>query len=370
MMDRVRRPVKVFADPASLWMAGWFPGYARPAMIQVQISRFGGTEVLIPVEAPSPALGPGQVRIKVSAAGVNFAEVQMRMGLYPEAPRVPFVPGFEVAGVIAETAPGVKEFRRGERVLAACRFGGYASEIVLPAAQVRRTPRRLSDKEAAAIPVAFLTAWIALVDMARVREGDHVLIPGAAGGVGTAMVQVAARAGARVTALVGSAEKKAKVRALGASQALTYEELESKRGGANGRGFTLVMEPRGGSYVRDSMRRLAPGGRVVCYGVSSLVSGPRRSIPLVLGRLLQTPLFTPIGLQMSNYGVLGLNLLKLFDTDEGIHMLMNAMEGVLEGIQTGVFSPVVGKTFPLAKAGEAHRYLQSRNGIGKVVLVC
>lgn len=337
-------------------------------MIQVQISRFGGTEVLVQVEVPPPLLGPGEVRIKVSAAGVSFAEVQMRMGLYPEAPRLPFVPGFEVAGVVAEAAPGVRTFRRGERVLAACRFGGYATEIVLPAAQVRKTPRKLSDKEAAAIPVSFLTAWIALVDMARVREGDRVLVPGAAGGVGTAMVQIAARAGARVTALVGSAEKKRKVRALGAFRALTYEELETGRGGDR-RDFTLVLEPRGGSHVKDSIRRLAPGGRVVCYGVSSLVSGPRRSIPFVLGRLLQTPLFTPIGLQMANHGVLGLNLLKLFDSDQGIRLLMNAMEGALDGIQSGLFSPVVGKTFPLIKAGDAHRYLQSRKGIGKVILV-
>ena len=338
-------------------------------MIQVQISRFGGTEVLVPVEVPSPPLGPGEVRIKVSAAGVSFAEAQMRLGLYPEAPRLPFVPGFEVAGVIAEVHPGVRTFRRGERVFAVCRFGGYASEIVLPALQVRKTPRKLSDKEAAAIPVSFLTAWIALVDVARVREGDRVLVPGAAGGVGTAMVQVAARAGARVTALVGSAEKKEKVRALGASQVLTYEELEAGKGG-DGHDFTVILEPRGGSFVKDAMRRLAPCGRVVCYGVSSIVCGTKRSIPFVLRSLLQTPLFTPIGLQMGNKGVLGLNLLKFFDSDKGVRLAMNAMDGALEGIQSGIFSPVIGKTFPLARAGDAHAYLQSRKSTGTVILIC
>ena len=347
---------------------GPFPGYARPAMIQVQISRFGGADVLVPVEVSSPPLAPGQVRIKVSAAGVNFAEVQMRMGLYPEAPKVPFVPGFEVAGVIVETAPGVREFRRGERVLAVCRFGGYASEVVLPASQVRKTPRRLSDKEAAAVPVSFLTAWISLVDLARVREGDRVLVPGAAGGVGTAMVQVAARAGARVTAVVGSAEKKERVRALGAAQALTYDELESGRGG-DGHDFTVILEPRGGRHVRESMKRLAPCGRVVCYGVSSFVNGPTRSIPRVVGQLLRTPIFTPIGLQMENRGVLGLNLLKFFDSAEGLKLAMEAMDSALAGLQSGMFTPVVGKTFPLAKAGEAHKYLQSRKAVGKVVLL-
>lgn len=345
-------------------------------MIQVQISRFGGADVLVPVEVPSPPVGPGEVRIKVSAAGVNFAEVQMRMGLYPEAPKVPFVPGFEVAGVITETAPGIRELRKGERVLAICRFGGYASEIVLPASQVRKTPRRLSDKEAASVPVSFLTAWIALVDLARVRADDRVLIPGAAGGVGTAMVQVAARAGAQVTAVVGSAEKKEKVRALGAAQALTYDELAAGRGGrgkpsraGEAQGYTVILEPRGGRHVKESMKRLAPCGRVVCYGVSSIVHGPRRSIPRVLGQLLQTPVFTPIGLQMGNRGVLGLNLLKFFDSEEGMRLAMDAMDGVLEGLQSGLFVPVVGKTFPMTKATDAHRYLQSRKSVGKVILL-
>jgi synaptic vesicle membrane protein VAT-1 len=346
-------------------------------MIQVQISRFGGADVLVPVEVPAPALGAGQVRIKVSATGVNFAEVQMRMGLYPEAPRVPFVPGFEVAGVIVETAPEVRDFRRGERVLAICRFGGYTSEIVLPASQVRKTPRRLSDKEAAAVPVSFLTAWVALVDLARVRADDRVLVPGAAGGVGTAMVQVAARAGAQVTAVVGSADKKEKVRALGAAYALTYEELaagrdsggRARKDGGSGHGYTVIVEPPGGRHGREAMERLAPCGRVVCYGVSSMVAGPRRSIPRVLGQLLRTPLFTPIGLQMANRGVLGLNLLKFFDSEEGLRLAMSAMDGVLEGLQSGLFTPVVGKTFPLVKAAEAHRYLQSRKSVGKVILL-
>ena len=109
-------------------------------MIQVQITRPGGPDVLHVIEVPPPPILPGHVRVKVSAAGVNFADVQMRMGLYVEAPRTPFVPGFEVAGVIAEVGPGVRTFRRGERVMAACRFGGYTSEIVLAANQVRRTP--------------------------------------------------------------------------------------------------------------------------------------------------------------------------------------------------------------------------------------
>jgi NADPH:quinone reductase-like Zn-dependent oxidoreductase len=337
-------------------------------MIQVQISRFGGPEVLKTVEVPSPPVGPADVRLKVSAAGVNFAEVHMRVGLNTGSPRPPFVPGFEVAGVVTEVGADVRTFRRGERVLGVSYFGGYSNEIVLPAAHVRKTPRKLSDREAAAIPVAFMTAWIALMDLARVREGDRVLVPGAAGGVGTAIVQVAARAGAHVIALVGSTEKKEKIRALGASRAFTYEEMARQTAGAGG--FDVILEARGGTHVREAMRRLAPGGRVVCYGVSSLVSGPRRSIPRSLRSLLQTSVFTPIGLAMANKGVMGLNMLTLFDSEPGIQLLMNALDRSLEGIQAGLFKPVVARAFPLARAGDAHEYIQSRKAIGKVVLTC
>ncbi len=338
-------------------------------MIQVQIPRVGGPEVLQAVEAPSPPVPADHVRIKVSAAGVNFADVHMRMGLYAEAPRMPFVPGFEVAGVIAELGPGVRTLRRGERVLAACRFGGYTSEIVLPAAHVRRTPRKLSDKEAAAIPIAFMTAWIAVIEMGRVREGDRLLVPGAAGGVGTAIVQLAARAGAQVVAVVGSAQKKEAVRALGASQAFTYSEFAARER-ADARDFTTLLDARGGPFLKDSIRRLAPGGRVISYGVSSLVSGRTRSIPHAVRSLMQTPLLTPIGLAMANKGVFGLNMLKLFDSEQGMRLLMLAMDGMLAGFQAGLFKAVVGKSFPLTSAGDAHELLQSRKSYGKVILIC
>jgi NADPH2:quinone reductase len=338
-------------------------------MREIQIVKFGGPGVLRLVEKPSPALLAGQVRIKVSAAGVNFADVQMRMGLYPGAPRTPFVPGYEVAGVISEVGPGVGAFRRGQRVLSLCRFGGYTDEIVLPAIQVRPTPRRLSDKEAAVIPVAFATAWVALVDMARIREGDRILIPGAAGGVGTAMIQIATRAGAKVVGLVGSSRKKDLVRSLGAAEALTYEEFRS-RDTADGRAFTVIAESRGATALKDSMRRLAPGGRVVITGVSSIVAGLRRSIPRTLLWLLRTPFFNAIRLQMSNSGVIGLNMLKLFDTTQGQDMLMRAMDAILEGFQAGWYKPVLGRAFALQNAGDAHTFLQSGRSSGKIVLSC
>jgi NADPH:quinone reductase-like Zn-dependent oxidoreductase len=341
--------------------------YAREIMKAIQIVHFGGPEVFRVVEGQSPPMLPDHVRIRVSAAGINFADVQMRMGLYPEAPRLPFVPGFEVAGVITETGPGVQSFHRGERVLAGCRFGGYSTEIVLAASQVRKTPRKLSDVEAASIPVCFITAWIALMEMARVREGDKVLVANAAGGVGSAAIQMAALAGAQVIGLVGSADKKETVRSLGAGQVLTYGELHSRE---DSRDFDVILDPRGGAELKDSLGRLAPGGRVVSFGASSIVGGLKRSIPRTLLGLLQTPLLNPIGLGAKNRGVFGLNSLPLYDSERGKRLLARALDAALEGFETGRYRTLVGKVFPLEKAGAAHEYLQSRKNVGKIVLRC
>ena len=331
----------------------------------IQITRFGGPEVLRVVELPADPLPPHSVRIRVGAAGVNFADVQMRMGLYPEAPRPPFVPGYEVAGVITEAGAGVSHLTVGDRVLSLCRFGGYTSEIVLPASFVRKTPPLLSDAEAAAIPVAFTTAWISLMDMARIREGDRVLLPGAAGGVGTAMIQVAACAGAEVVGLVGSASKRELVLSLGAREAFTYAEWQDAQ---DHQLFDVVMEPRGGADAKRSLALLSPAGRIVCYGASSLVTGFRRSIPRAALSLLGMPILTPIGLAMANQGIFGLNVLKYFDAGKGIEQLMRAVAGFLDGFERGYYRAIVGKTWKLEEASEAHRYLQSRQGSGKQII--
>jgi len=333
------------------------------------IPRFGGPHVLRVVELPSGPVASDSVRVRVGASGINFADVQMRMGLYPEAPKLPFVPGFEFAGTATEIGAEVASVRVGDRVLGFTRFGGYASEVVVPAAFVRKVPSFLTDVEAAAIPAAFATAWVSLMDMARVRRGDRVLVPGAAGGVGSAAVQVAFHAGSHIVGLVGNPAKKELVLSLGAGEAFTYEEWERERSqDAKGRRlFDVVLEPRGGAHVRTSLASLAPGGRVVCYGVSSLVTGLRRSIPHTILSLLQTPLLTPIGLAMSNQGIYGVNLLKYFDTEASRATIGSALERVLEGFEKRHYRVIIGKTWRFEQAGEAHAFLQSRQGYGKHV---
>ncbi len=351
-------------------------------MKTVQIVHFGGPRAFRLVDLPSPPMAPASVRIAVRAAGVNLADVMMRLGLYPEAPRRPFIPGYEVAGVVTETGPQVKGIQAGDRVLAACRFGGYTEEIVLPQTQVRPIPNGLSDIEAAAIPVNFLTAWIALHEMARVREGDRVLIPGAAGGVGTAAVQLAARAGARVVGLAGTEEKLSTVLQLGAREAYTYDQWArithgaasgpaGRAGGRTSRAaplFDVVLESRGGRFFTDSMALLALGGRIVSYGVSAMIRGRRRSVLAALSTLARTKLLTPIGLAMKNTGVFGVNMLTFFDSAEGMAVLARAMDGVMDGFRKGGLRVVVGKTFPLEDVWKAHEHLQSRKNVGKVVL--
>jgi NADPH2:quinone reductase len=282
-------------------------------MTSIQITRFGGPEVLRPVELPSPPITPDGVRIAVKAAGIIFADVQMRMGLYPEAPRLPFVPGFEVAGVVTEVGPKAGSF----------------------------------------------------------RVGDRVLVPGAAGGVGTALVQIAARAGASVIGLVGSPAKREAVLSLGAREVFTYEEWAGRRTRTASaiREFDVIVDPRGGASLRDSLRRLAEGGRVVSCGVSDIVRGPRRSVIHTLATLLRTPILNPIGLGMRNQGVFGLNVLRLLDTESGMRIAVRAMDAILEVFRQRRFSVIVGGKWPLAQAGDAHAFLQSRMSVGKLVLV-
>jgi NADPH:quinone reductase-like Zn-dependent oxidoreductase len=336
-------------------------------MHAIHITRFGGPGVLKTMESRPLALSPDGVRVRVRAAGINFADIMMRMGLYPEAPRPPFVPGYEIAGVVEETGRAAAEaFSPGDRVLAACRFGGYATQAVIPASQARKIPAGLSDAEAAALPVNFMTAWIALMEMARIRSGDRVLLPGAAGGVGTAAVQIAAHEGARVVALVGSSGKKNAVAALGAGEVFTYGEWDSRKDSA---GFNAIMDSRGGSELKASIKLLSPGGRMVSYGVSGMVRGPTRSIFGAVSTLLGTPVLTPIGLAMSNKGVFGLNMLTLFDSRDGMALLMSAMDRVLEGFAAGRFRVIIGRTFPMKEAGGAQEYLRSRANVGKVVLI-
>lgn len=318
-------------------------------------------------EAPEPTPGPGEVRIAVRAAGVNFADILARVGLYPGAPKPPCVVGYEVAGVVDAVGPGTTRYRAGDRVIAFTDFGGYADAVVVPEARTFPVPARLSDVEAAAVPVTYLTAVVALYRLANLTAGETVLIHGAAGGVGTAAVQLARH---RQATVIGTAspQKHEAVRALGADHMIDY------RGGdvtarvlalTGNRGVDVVLDPLGGRSLRQSYRLLTPLGRLIVYGVSDAIPGARRRLWQVARSLVQMPTFRPVTLLHDNRGVHGLHLGRLFGE---VPTLAPLMELVCRGIDAGQLQPIVARTFPLDRAADAHQFMHDRANIGKVVL--
>jgi NADPH:quinone reductase-like Zn-dependent oxidoreductase len=336
-------------------------------MRQVVITRRGPPEVLQVTETAEPVPADGEVRIAVRASGINFADIMARLGLYPDAPPLPAVVGYEVAGVVDSVGSSDVPFRPGDRVFALTRFGGYASSVVVPATFVYPTPPMLSDVEAAAIPVNYLTAYVALETLAHVGTGDTVLIHGAGGGVGIAATQIAKQRGATVIGTASAAKIDA-IRSLGVDHPIDHQHADvpaEVRRLTSDRGVDVVLDPIGGRSVRISYELLAPLGRLVIYGASSLASGERRNLLQVVRTLMTMPTFKPLSLMNRNRGVFGLNLGHLWSETA---RLRSAADALLAGFAAGALHPVVAKTFPLEKAADAHRYIQSRANIGKVIL--
>jgi len=334
-------------------------------MRAVWIPRPGPPEVLEVREGADPVAKADQVRVRVRASGVNFADVSARLGVYPDAPPPPCVVGYEVSGVVDQVGANVQGLKDGDRILALTRFGGYADTIAIPADQVFGMPAAMSFEEAAAIPVNYLTAILMLRNFGNVREGDKVLVHAAAGGVGMAAIQLCRIAGAEVIG-TASAAKHATLRDAGVAHAIDYRtqdfEQEVKRI-TGGRGVDIVLDATGA--FGKSYRALAPLGRLVCFGLSGAATGLAPSRLAALGRILTLPWFHPIKLMNDNKAVIGVNLGHLWDR---IELLRGEMLSLLADYEGGRIAPVVGKTFPLVDAAAAHRFIQERQNIGKVLL--
>lgn len=336
-------------------------------MRQAVIARYGAPEVFAMREAPDPAPGAGELRIRVRAAGINFADVLARLGLYPDAPKPPLVVGYEVAGVVDGIGTGATGFADGDRVVALTRFGGYSDVVVVPATQAFHFPAELSDAEAAAIPVTYLTAALALYRMAALSAGETVLIHNAGGGVGIAATQLARLRRATVIG-TASAFKHDALRSFGVDHLIDYAHADvtkEVRTITRGRGVDVILDPIGGSSFTSSYRMLAPLGRLVIFGLSAAASGERRNWWKAFRAWQATPRFDPLSLINTNRGVFGLNVGHLWDERAQLSSLMEMLLGEL---RAGHLRPVVAKTFPLDRVAEAHRFIQARQNIGKVVL--
>lgn len=334
-------------------------------MKSVWIPRTGPPEVLEVRDGPDPTPGPGQVLVRVRAAGVNFADVMARLGLYPDAPKLPCVVGYEVAGLVEQTGPGVDGLRPGDRVLAMTRFGGYAEAVAVPVAQVFPLPAAMSFEEGAAIPVNYLTAVLMLRHFGNVRAGDRVLVHAAAGGVGMAAIQLCRIAGAEVIG-TASASKHALLREAGVAHAIDYRTQDFEREVrrlTNGRGVDIVLDATGA--FGKSYRALAPLGRLVCFGISGAATGLGPSRLAALARIVRLPWFHPIRLMNDNKAVIGVNLGHLWDH---LELLRREMLSLLSDYEAGRIRPVIARAFPLAEAAAAHRFIQERRNVGKVVL--
>lgn len=336
-------------------------------MKQVVTTATGGPEVLRVREVPDPEPGRREVRIRVSAAGVNFADILARRGLYPDAPKLPAVMGYEVSGVVDAAGPEAREDWTGQEVFALTRFQGYADTVVVPEDQVFAKPEGLTHAQCAAIPVAYLTAWHLMVVVGSLSPDETVLIHNAGGGVGLAAIDIGRHVGARMIG-TASAGKHAFLRERGLHEAIDYRStdwLAEVMRLTGGKGIELVLDPIGGSHARKSYRALRPTGRLGVFGVStateSRLPGPAKLLSMASG----LPFFHPIGLMNANRGVFGVNLGHLWGE---VDKIRRWGEALLQGAADGWVRPHVDKVFPLAEAGAAQAYVEARRNTGKVVL--
>jgi NADPH:quinone reductase-like Zn-dependent oxidoreductase len=336
-------------------------------MRQVWITKAGPPEVLQIREVPEPSAAPGEIKIRVRYAGVNFADIMARLGLYPDAPPIPCVVGYEVAGEVVEVGEGVATFHAGDRVVSFTRFMGYSEYVTVPVAYAARVPATIPLERAAALPVNYATAWLMLVYCGNVRAGDTVLVHAAAGGVGLAALQICRWRGATVIG-TASASKHAALKELGIAHVIDYtrEDFESAvKQLTQGRGVDIVLDAVGGQSFRKSYRCLAPLGRLFVFGSSSLVSGERRSLTALIKTLVATPFFHPFSLTDKNRGVYGINLGHLWEEFE---RLRPSFQEIITLAENGTFSPIISQVFPCERAADAHRFIQDRKNFGKVLL--
>jgi NADPH:quinone reductase-like Zn-dependent oxidoreductase len=336
-------------------------------MRQMCIPRYGPPEVLCLQEVPEPPLTAESVRIAVHASGVNFADVLARQGLYPDCPAPPVVVGYEVAGTLEAVGSAVSHLSPGQAVVALTRFGGYAEKVVVPGAYVFPLPPDMSFLDAAALPVNYLTAYTMLYFCGHLQPAERVLIHGAGGGVGLAAVQLC-RLRQAETYGTASRSKHAFLREQGVRQVFDprHENIrETLQQLTRGQGMDIVLDPLGGRSFAHSYQLLAPLGRLIMFGVSRMSPGLRRHMLTAVWQLLCMPWFHPVRLLNDNKAVIGVHLGRLW---EQTAMLRRAMEDVLHLYTQGSIRPVIAQHFPLTEAAAAHRYLQERRNIGKVLL--
>lgn len=342
-------------------------------MLKVVVHQPGGYDRLLLETHADPTPGPGEVVVESAAIGVNYADCIVRMGLYASAKKYvgyPITPGFELSGRVVAVGTGVTGVVAGDPVIALTRFGGYATRARVPRSQVFRLPPGLDWSHAAALPAVFATAWYALVELCKLRPGMRILVHSAAGGVGSALCQIAKLSGCRVVGVVGGAHKIEAAREAGADVVIdkSREPLWQRARGEAPDGYDVVLDANGVETLGQSYRHLRPTGRLVVYGFHTML--PKQGGKPRWGKLaidwLRTPRFNPLALTNDNKSVLAFNLSYLFDRGD---LLAEAMATLSEWIDRNQVKPLPVREYPLARVADAHRDLESGRTIGKLVLL-
>lgn len=324
-------------------------------MKQIRVTEFGGPEKLISQDVPMPSAGDGQILIKVEASGVNFSDGMQRRNQYVFPVSLPFLPGFEVAGIVTELGKGVENISLGDRVVAMLPGGGgYAQFAVTPSYLAAVLPPTISAQESLALQVQGLTAYLMLKDGAKLQAGQTVLIHAAAGGVGTLLVQMATQMGAvKVIATASNVEKLAVAKSLGADELINYTEsdwVQKVKDATEGKGVDLILDSTGGEILRDSFSCLAPFGRLINFGNPT-------------GGSTSVEAFTLVN---NNHILQGFGLASYFGKPD---LMQEAYYYLFSQVATGKLKVHIGQSFPLKDAAEAHRQMEGRKTMGKTVLI-
>jgi NADPH2:quinone reductase len=314
-----------------------------------------------------PAPGDQQVLVKAEASGLNFADVMARRGLYREAPPLPAVLGYEMVGRIEAMGKDTNGFQVGDRVLAFTRFGGYASHALCDHRAVAAIPENMDACTAASLATQGCTAYFGVNETIPVREGEHVLVQAAAGGVGHLLVQLLKQKGAVVYGAVGSDEKFGLLEKLGVDFPLNYRKekiSDAIRRIRGDKGIDIVFDNVGGKTFRELSKLLAPGGRIVGYGAAERLDrkGPFGTLGLVFG----FGFFSPVKLLVPSQTMAGINMLRIADNRP--ELLQYCMKACIRLAEGGKLQPVCGGTFPVSEIGKAHELLESRRSTGKIIV--
>ena len=336
-------------------------------MKRIEYVKFGGPNVLQVRDFNLNDPLDDEVQIQTHFAGINFAEIMTRMGLYPGAPKPPSSIGGEASGVITKTGKNIQNYGVGDKVMVFAPFRSYSSHININEQMLMKLPESFSLDQGAAFPVIYMTAYMMMFDLGNLKKDEIFFIQGAGGGVGTAAIQLAKSVGAKIIG-TSSGWKHERLKKMGVDLCIDYntENVKEKiMDYTNGYGVDLIIDPVGGKQWSESYSMLAPMGKLIVYGNQNLVQGKTRSRLALAKEFFSMPKIKPFEMIGQNKAIMGYHLGRLKGAE---HKIKRAMLGIYKMIEQGDVNPVVGKVFPFDQASQAHEYIQKRKNFGKVLL--